>query len=386
MREKLLFLMRVLCQWTPSYLATGVRGRPRPAHIVFCMVDHFEPGTGKVPHGIETDRMATLLEEYPRLADKHRDADGYPPRRTWFFPPHCHRNGNLRKLTSLCQRGYGEIELHLHHGKVAPDTADNLERTIRLCIRDYSHFGVFGTEGEEKKYGFIHGDWALNNSRKGGRFCGVDNEISILMNTGCFADFTFPSCNEANPLQINSIYYADHRVQRSKAYSRGAPARVGNGNASGLLMIQGPLHPIWLRDKLSRIRAFGDDVAWDKPPSANRIDLWVRTWIHVKGKEDWVIVKVHTHGAVDGPVVLGPAMDEGFSHLEQEYNDGKNFILHYATARELYNIVKAAEAGETGSPHQYRDYKIKPPQYDASPPLEEASEELMACVHKTYRG
>ena len=89
------------------------------------MVDHFEPGTGRVPHGVETDRMATLLEAYPRLADKHHDAAGNPPRRTWFFPPHCHRNGNLRKLTALCQQGYGEIELHLHHGKVAPDTPEN---------------------------------------------------------------------------------------------------------------------------------------------------------------------------------------------------------------------------------------------------------------------
>ena len=30
-------------------------------------------------------------------------------------------------------------------------------------------------------------------------------------------------------------------------------------------------------------------------------------------------------------MVLGPAMDEGFAHLEREYNDGKNFILHYVT-------------------------------------------------------
>ena len=386
MRDKILFLMRVLCQWTPSYLAAGLRARPRPAHIVFCMVDHFEPGTGRVPHGVETDRMATLLEAYPRLADKHHDAAGNPPRRTWFFPPHCHRNGNLRKLTALCQQGYGEIELHLHHGKVAPDTPENLERTIRLCIRDYSEFGVFGTEKGEKKYGFIHGDWALNNSRKGGRFCGVDNEISVLMNTGCYADFTFPSCNEANPLQINSIYYADHRSPRSKAHARGTRARVGNGNASGLLLIQGPLHPIWLSEKVSRLRAFGDDVAWDKPPSPKRIDLWIRTWIHVEGREDWVIVKVHTHGAVDSPVVLGPAMDEAFVHLEREYNDGKNFILHYVTARELYNIVKAAEAGQTGNPDLYRDYLVQPPRYDATPALDEASDELMACVHKTYRG
>jgi hypothetical protein len=38
-------------------------------------------------------------------------------------------------------------------------------------------------------------------------------------------------------------------------------------------------------------------------------------------------------------------------HLESVYNDGKNYVLHYVTAREMYNIVKAAEAGKSGDPH-----------------------------------
>ena len=386
MREQVAFLLWVIRRWAPPYLAACLRKRPRPAHVVFCMVDHFEPGTGKATQGVEMDRMETLLTHFPPLADKHRDSFGNPPRRTWFFPPHCHVNGNLRKLVSLCERGYGEIELHLHHGKVAPDTPENLERTIRLCLRDYSHFGIFGVEGGQKKFGFIHGDWALNNSRKGGIYCGVDNEISILLKTGCYADFTFPSCNEANPLQINSIHYADDRMRGRSSYTTGSRAKVGGHNGAGLLVIQGPLHPIWLPGKTIGLRAFGDDVAFDKPPTNDRIDLWVRTWIHVQGKEDWVFVKVHTHGAVDSAVVLGEPMNEGFTHFERRYNDGQNYILHYATARELYNIVKAAEAGETGDPEQYRDYKIGRPIYDASPELFEASEELKACVRATYLG
>ena len=48
--------------------------------------------------------------------------------------------------------------------------------------------------------------------------------------------------------------------------------------------------------------------------------------------------------------------------------------------------MKAAEAGQTGNPDLYRDYLVQPPRYDATPALDEASDELMACVHKTYRG
>jgi len=47
-----------------------------------------------------------------------------------------------------------------------------------------------------------------------------------------------------------------------------------------------------------------------------------------------------------------------FSYLEKAYNDGIRYRLHYVTAREVYNIVKAAEDGMTGDPHQYRDYRI----------------------------
>src|SRR5262249_32297077 len=35
--------------------------------------------------------------------------------------------------------------------------------------------------------------------------------------------------------------------------------------------------------------------------------------------------------------------------------------LHFVTAREAYNIVKAAEAGHSGNPNDYRDYLIPPP-------------------------
>ena len=43
---------------------------------------------------------------------------------------------------------------------------------------------------------------------------------------------------------------------------------------------------------------------------------------------------------------------------ESKYNYGVNYKLHYVTAREAYNIVKAAEAGKAGNPGEYRDFVI----------------------------
>jgi hypothetical protein len=59
--------------------------------------------------------------------------------------------------------------------------------------------------------------------------------------------------------------------------------------------------------------------------------------------------------------LLGPKMDAMHEHLERVYNDGKNFVLHYVSARETYNIIKAAEAGKQGNPADYRDFELAPP-------------------------
>jgi hypothetical protein len=86
----------------------------------------------------------------------------------------------------------------------------------------------------------------------------------------------------------------------------------------------------------------------------------------VKGKEDWIFIKVHCHGTQESDIdaLLGNGADEMYTYLEKMYNDGNNFCLHYVTAREVFNIIKAAENGLTGSPNQYRDYII--PRYKNS--------------------
>lgn len=382
---KAFFSSYALSQWTARYLLDHLRIIPKPVHIVFCTVDHYEPGTGNASPETERGRVDTLVREFPILADRHRDSSGNRARRTWFFPPHYHRQGNLKKLVSLCERGYGEIELHLHHGKTRPDTQANLENTIGQCITDYSRFGIFGTENGRKRFGFIHGDWALNNSL-GGRFCGVNDEISILKRTGCYADFTFPSRSRSNPMKINSIFYARSRPEKPKAHKTGSPVRAAGRQEGDLMMIQGPVFPAFIRGRVTGLRILGDRIG-TFPSAQDSIDSWVSTGIHVKGRRNWVFVKTHTHGAVDHEAVLGPNMDSILSCLEAGYNDGRDYLLHYTSAREMYNIIKAVEAGEPGDdPEAYRDYLIAPPVYDSSPDCGEASSELKGLVFRTYPG
>ena len=76
----------------------------------------------------------------------------------------------------------------------------------------------------------------------------------------------------------------------------------------------------------------------------------------VEQAPDWVFVKVHTHGCKEAnwDALLGQPMVSLHRHLAERYNDGLNWKLHYVTAREMYNIVRAAEQGLTGDPGQYR--------------------------------
>lgn len=59
--------------------------------------------------------------------------------------------------------------------------------------------------------------------------------------------------------------------------------------------------------------------------------------------------------------LLGAAAHAMHDHLEHAYNDGERYVLHYVTTREVYNIIKAAEAGKHGNPDAWRDFELPPP-------------------------
>jgi hypothetical protein len=76
-------------------------------------------------------------------------------------------------------------------------------------------------------------------------------------------------------------------------------------------------------------------------------------------------VKIHTHGTQerDTDTLLGPSMRAGYEYLLGKYNDGREWQTHFVSAREMYNIAKAAEANLPGAPGQYRDLVIQRPAY-----------------------
>ncbi len=324
-----------------------------PRHILFLVTDHFEPENQAA--------MDRWMKNYPEMAIKHRDADGRPPQHTWFWffekSDDAEKLRFLQQLSELSYRGFGEVELHLHH---ANDTDATFKEKMRHAIELSQETGAMITAEARPRtsFSFIHGFWGLDNSRSAG-FCGINDELIQLRRLGCYADFTHPSWGVMHPKIVNRLYYAADDLSAPKSYDTGSLMEMGKPPAGDLLIFEGPSVVTFrgLRPQYDD----GDMTHVDLPVPA-RVDRWVKSNIHVHGRPEWIFVKVFTHGALeeDHEAVLGKAQDEMYSYLEKRYNDGKKFVLHYATAREAYNIAKAAEAGKSGNPNEYRDFVIPP--------------------------
>jgi len=354
--------------WLPSYLKQMVTptvtfAAEKPVHIMFSMVDHFEPFHGGVSLQKAETRVEQWTRRYPEIIGNFRDADGFRPQHTWFYPPH-HDLCFLKDLVGLCKKGFGEIEMHLHHNHMVPfpDTAATLKEKIMRCIKDYSRYGIFTLADGTKRFAFIHGDWSLDNSR-GQEFCGINNEIEILKECGCYADFTFPSLGEAQPAMINKMYYAKDVKDKPKSYNKGKELKTGGEHYGDLLLICGILGLRWGDGKKRfKISIEASNIDGTDCPSPRRIDYWIKNAVRIKGRPHWLFVKLHTHGANESSfnALFGSQAERMYVYLEKNYNDGQKFCLHYVSARQMYNIIKAAEAGKTGNPNEYRDYCIPP--------------------------
>lgn len=370
---------RNMQNWFMGYLV-GLVSKPQyqgRTHVLFCFADHYEPQWRTDDINVERARVDRWCKEYREMANKHKDADGVLPQHSFFYPEEEYRFEHLAKLSDLCHQGYGEIEIHLHHDN---DTAENFTKVMTDFAHTLHHeHGALPVHPETGQimYAFIHGNWALDNSLPGKHWCGIDNELSLLNKTGCYVDMTLPSApSAAQTSKINSIYYAKGQPGKCKGHDTGIDVSTSSEPSGDLMLIQGPLGMTFkMRNGLSLPNIDAGDVRKKTPPLKSRVDQWIKTHIHVKGRPEWVFVKIHTHGTQeeDMDTLLGKPRDDMHSYLEEKYNDGEQYILHYVSAREMYNIAKAAEAGKTGNPHDYRDFILSKPSFMA---LREGDDEL----------
>ncbi len=334
--------------WLPGYmedrlLRLTALPRVQPARVWVVIADHYEP----VGNSAEETEAVRIVEEYAAgwaaIAERRSDSAGKPAQYTFFYPQEEYRPEVLDRLAGLVERGVGDVEVHIHHDREGESVfVDRMSSFIETL---HTRHGLLRREKGKLVFGFIHGNWALDNSLPGGLHCGLNNEITLLRELGCYADFTMPSSTSPSQASmVNRIYWAVDNPARPKSYNRGIPVRRGRMGSGDLLMIPGPLGLRWRGRLIPRMES-GELACYD-PPTLER----ARRWLDLAPRigED-VFLKLYTHGAEErnrGPL-LQEGLDKAFEVIEQECSR-RNLERHYVTAWGLRNAVLRA----TGVPRK----------------------------------
>ncbi|HBI46017.1 MAG TPA: hypothetical protein DDY78_24650 [Planctomycetales bacterium] len=344
--------------WLPEYLRRRRFDRRSfaPGQTIDVMVltaDHYEPAK-RFGDAAAVESVRSWCAAYEKMARKHGDADGRPPQHTWFYRYDYPNRDCVQALSESVFRGFGEVEFHLHHDH---DTHETMAATLRDGVNWFGRCGAMRTAEERPRqlFGYVAGNSALDNGARDDSLSGCDTEISALRDAGCYADFTFPSLGSpAQPRKCNTHYYATEDG-RPKSYHNGVDVEVGRAPSGDLLLFQGPITVDWHMGGM-------EDGALENSsrPHPRRLAGLLAGNVHVTGRPEWIFVKTHTHAMQNRDSFLSADMDAMYEAMETWWNRPP-FRLHYVTAREAYNIVKAAEAGCSGDPNDYRDYLIPPP-------------------------
>ena len=347
--------------WLPAYLRRRVPARGEgPVHVMFCFVDHYEPIWGKVDWRRNVRASIAGAATTARSPSPSR-CRRPPPQHSFFYPEEEYVEEYLDKLASLCADGYGEIEIHLHHDN---DNAANFRATIdrfnKSAARAPQRAATRSATVDSLR--FIHGNWSLDNSRRTDAGADINNELILLRELGCYADFTLPSApSETQTSTINSIYYATDDPARPKSHDTGELVRVGGRPSGDLMIVQGPLGLNWRERRLASSRASkrrhpptlaanaGRVDAGSKPASTSRAGR--------SGCSSKYIPMAHRKATWTRCSAHRPAM---YAIWRKPTTTAALCAALRHRARN-YNIIKAAEAGKTGNPGDYRDFILPPP-------------------------
>jgi hypothetical protein len=355
--------------WRTKSLVRSLLDSHDSGHLIVTVANHFEPSwDGYNGELCGVDKQARKLEQWSRQAritgNALRDHDGKPFCHTYFYPGEQYDRRLLDIIADLEADGYGEVEIHLHHGVDEPDTPENLRREL-IEFRDRlaeEHKCLSAEPSDTRpRFAFVHGNWALANSMSG-QCCGVDNEMEILAETGCYADLTLPSVPlESQGAVINSIYECGKPLNERASYKSGRQLRAGH-TPNLPVMITGPLILNFRRLGPDEKRIEDGEITARYPLTSSRLEKWIEAQIAVKGRPEWKFVKLYCHGFFPGDqeATLGDPVVKFWDEIIQEADRRGNLKIHFATAREAFNMIMAAIDGHSGTPSSYRDYKLRP--------------------------
>ena len=326
--------------WLPGYLKARAASRAvKPKRAWLAIADHYEPGWRSADRETQQARVRAWADAWPAIAQRHADSSGKPAQYTFFFPEEQYRPVLLAPLQRMTEMGIADVEVHIHHGGEGQQKF--LDRMSRFLEYLEARHGLLRRHNGKPAFGFIHGNWVLDNADPSGQFCGLNNEITLLRDLGCYADFTLPCPHTAAQVHmVNTIYWATDDPERPKSHDRGIPVRPGEGVRGDLMIIPGPLAINWKE----RVRALAPrletgEVAEYSRASLHRARLWLKCGPRIG--ED-VFIKLYAHGAPEknAKSMLGGDLDRTFDYIAQACSE-TGVALHFVTTWQMWNAVEA---------------------------------------------
>jgi hypothetical protein len=328
--------------WGPSYIRQRLRqisqrAAPPPERIWVTIADHFEPKWRRADLGTAQSRVALWRTSWPEIARRCKpDSVGNAPRYTFFFPEEEYHPKLMEPLAEMVRDGIADVEVHLHHD--GEGRQNFIDRISGFCRALHDEHGLLRKRKGKLTFGFIHGNWALDNSRPDGRWCGLNDEIRLLRDLGCYADFTMPSGDSPTQARlVNTIYYCNGDPDRPKSYDDGVPVTAGGGAEGDLLMISGPIGMRWRDRWLPRLET--GELRNGNVATRYRVRRWVELAPRIKND---IFIKLFTHGAQErnSSALLRDVLESAFNMLVEEA-EHRRCAIHFVSAWQMYLAIEA---------------------------------------------
>ncbi len=236
----------------------------------------------------------------------------------------------------MVRNGIADVEIHLHHD--GEGRRDFIDRITRFCKVLSGEHGLLHEHNGKLTFGFVHGNWALDNSWPDGRWCGLNDEILILRDLGCYADFTMPSGDSPTQARlVNTIYYCSDDPDRPKSYDVGVPVNYCGGIEGDLLIIPGPLGIRWRDRWIPRLET--GELSGHNEATPYRVRRWVELAPRIGAN---TFIKLYTHGTQErnSSVLLRDGLESAFNLLAAEASR-RRCAVYFVSAWQMYLAIDA---------------------------------------------
>ncbi len=302
-------------------------------------------------------RVAQWRDKWPRIADDApRDAAGQRPQYSFFYPQEEYRRDLLDGIAEMVRLGVGDVEVHLHHDNEQRDAF--IRKVTEYCRRLTDDHGLLRQQDGRTVFGFIHGNWALDNSRPDGKCVRPQRRNRPAARSGLLRRFHHAVSSLGDPgarcepdLLVHKQSRQSSQVLRSRdrshSWRRQARRPADDHRTARAALWRTAAAARWRPERLP-------DTICRRPRGCGR-------WFDLAPTiGDDLFLKLYTHGAQERN--LEPLLNGGLGNLFRwlaEEAERRGIEIHWATAWQMYQAadalihgreaIQAAAAGVTGA-------------------------------------